>query len=45
VEQWQHWPFCNATAWLEETGRERAERMWREFPIDEYGEKWDPPEL
>lgn len=45
VEQWQDWPFCSAAAWLEETGREKAERMWRQFPIDGFGEKWDPPEL
>ena len=45
VEQWQHWPFCNAAAWLEEVGRERAERIWREFPIDDFGATWDPPEL
>jgi putative transposase len=45
VEQWQQWQFCNAPAWLEEVGRQRAERLWREFPIKEFGAKWDPPEL
>ena len=45
AERWQDWPYTNAAAWLEELGRDRAEQMWREFPIDEFGASWDPPEL
>src|SRR5437588_12821740 len=45
VERWQQWPFCNASEWIEEVGREGAERMWKEFPIGNYGDDWDPPEL
>jgi putative transposase len=45
VEKWQDWPYCNAREWLESIGRERAEQMWKEFPIDRYGDGWDPPDL
>jgi putative transposase len=45
VERWQDWPYSNAAAYLEETGRQEAERRWRKYPIDDYGRDWDPPEL
>jgi putative transposase len=45
VPRWQEWPFSSAAEWLGEIGRERAVAMWREFPIDDYGADWDPPEL
>jgi putative transposase len=45
VEKWQDWPYSNAVRWLEDVGHERAARMWREYPIDSYGDGWDPPDL
>jgi putative transposase len=45
VDQWQDWPFCNAQQYLEDVGRETAERRWREFPVLDYGRDWDPAEL
>jgi putative transposase len=45
VERWQDWPYSNAAQWLDEVGRERAARLWREYPIGDYGAAWDPPEL
>lgn len=45
VEKWQDWPYCNAREWLEATGRGTAELMWKEYPIDDYGNGWDPPDL
>ncbi len=45
VEKWQDWPYSNARDWLDATGRERAELLWKEFPIDDYGRDWDPPDL
>jgi putative transposase len=45
VERWQEWPYSNAAQWLEDIGHDRAERMWREYPIDEYGADWDPPDF
>ena len=45
VERWQDWPYSNAAEYLEDVGRDLAERRWREYPILEYGNHWDPPEL
>ncbi len=45
VERWQDWPYSNAAEYLAEVGRDAAERCWREYPILDYGEDWDPPEL
>jgi putative transposase len=45
VERWQDWPYSNAADYLEEVGRVVAERRWREYPVDEYGKDWDPPEM
>ena len=41
VEQWQDWPFSSAARYLEETGRDKAERIWKEYPISDYGKGWD----
>ena len=41
VKSWQEWPFSSATQFLEAKGRLEAERLWREFPIGEYGKGWD----
>jgi putative transposase len=41
VEQWQDWPWSSAAEFLEQVGRERAEQIWREYPILDYGKKWD----
>jgi putative transposase len=45
VQRWQQWPFSNAEQYLEEVGRETAERRWRVYPLLDYGTTWDPPEL
>ncbi len=45
VGRWQDWPYSNAARYLEEVGRELAERRWREYPTLDYGKDWDPPEL
>ena len=45
VTQWQDWPYCNAREWLNGVGREAALRLWHEYPIDEFGQDWDPPDL
>jgi putative transposase len=45
VERWKDWPYGNAAEYLEDVGRDPAERRWREYPIQEYGDPWDPPEL
>lgn len=45
VDRWQDWPFSNATEYLEDVGREAAERRWRDYPLLDYGADWDPPEM
>ena len=45
VERWTDWPYCSAQAYLDKMGRERALEIWREFPLFDYGNDWDPPEL
>ncbi len=45
VTRWQDWPYSNALPFLQQVGRDEAARMWREFPIAEFGTGWDPPEL
>lgn len=45
VSRWQDWPYCNAQMYLDQSGREEAARLWRDYPIEEYGTDWDPPEL
>jgi len=41
VERWQDWPWSSAREFLEQVGYERAERLWKEYPILDYGKKWD----
>ncbi len=41
VQTWQDWPWSNAVEYLNEVGREQAEAVWREYPILDYGKKWD----
>lgn len=45
VERWQDWPYSNAAQYLAEVGRDEAERRWREYPLLNYGDDWDPPEV
>ena len=45
VDRWQDWPYCNAASYLDEVGREEAERRWNTYPLLDYGKDWDPPEL
>jgi putative transposase len=45
VERWQDWPFSNAAEYLGEVGYDEALRRWREYPLLDYGNDWDPPEL
>jgi putative transposase len=44
VERWQDWPWSSATEFLHTVGRCEAERIWREFPLEDYGKGWDGPQ-
>jgi putative transposase len=42
-KHWQEWPFSSANAYLDSAGRRFAMETWRKYPIDRYGDNWDPP--
>ena len=39
--RWQDWPFGNARDYLDEFGRDEAERVWNEYPVGVYGSGWE----
>ena len=41
TKKWQDWPWSSAAQFLDRVGRSTAEKIWREFPILDYGKKWD----
>ena len=41
VEKWQDWPYTSAHEYLAEVGHDEAERVWREYPVLDYGKGWD----
>src|SRR5829696_7561142 len=45
VDHWQDWPYSSAVRYLEEIGRDEAERRWREYAILDFGKDWDPAEM
>ncbi|KAA5540756.1 hypothetical protein FYK55_20065 [Roseiconus nitratireducens] len=43
--RWTEWPHSNVQQYLAAVGREQARRQWNAYPLHEYGDGWDPPEL
>jgi putative transposase len=41
VDKWQDWIWSSAGNFLESVGRQRANEIWQEYPILDYGKKWD----
>ncbi len=41
VEKWTDWPWSSAHDFLRGVGREEAARLWREYPLMDYGYGWD----
>ena len=41
VQTWQDWPWSSAREFLERVGREQALELWKQYPIMDYGKKWD----
>ena len=41
VEKWLDWPWSSAAEFLEQTGRDETAKLWREYPLLDYGKKWD----
>ena len=45
VTKWSDWPYSNAAEYLQTIGREQALRIWKSYPLFDYGKDWDAPEL
>ena len=45
VERWTDWPWSSGKSFLQMTGFEEAKRIWRDYPIREYGKEWDEPRM
>lgn len=45
VVRWQDWPWSSAAEFLREVGRAEAGRIWRTFPVLDYGAGWDEQEM
>lgn len=45
VPCWQDWPYSSAVEYLEQMGRDEAARVWKEYPLLDYGKGWDEPEF
>ena len=45
VRLWIEWGWSSASEYLEQMGRTEAERVWREYPIRDYGKKWDGADI
>jgi putative transposase len=41
VEKWTDWPWSSAGDYLGTQGEQEAKRIWREYPVDRFGETWD----
>ncbi len=41
VDRWTDWAWSSADQFIETTGRERAIAIWKEYPLLDYGKKWD----
>jgi putative transposase len=45
VRRWTEWLWSSAGEYLEQMGRAESEKLWKEYPIRDYGKKWDDAEL
>ncbi len=45
VTRWEDWPYTSARDYLESVGREEAERIWKTYPVLDYGKGWDEPDM
>ena len=45
VQSWTDWQWSSAGEYLQQVGRAEAIRVWKEYPIKNYGSKWDQPDL
>ena len=41
VRLWTEWPWSSAAECIEQMGSLEATKLWKEYPIRNYGRKWD----
>lgn len=41
VTRWQEWPWSSAHDYLETVGYDEAVRLWKQYPVLDYGKGWD----
>ena len=41
TDNWIDWSWSSAAEFIEQNGREETTRLWREYPLLNYGKKWD----
>ena len=45
VDRWTDWPWSSASDFLAQTPSNEAKRIWREYPLLDYGKDWDDPSM
>lgn len=45
VSKWQDWPWSSARDYLAKQGTDEAARIWKAFPVLDYGAGWDDASL
>jgi putative transposase len=45
VTRWQDWPYSSVHEFLGNFSRDEASRIWREYPLGNYGRGWDEPSM
>jgi putative transposase len=41
VNKWTEWPYSSAAEYLSEVGEGEAAKIWKRYPVAEYGRGWD----
>jgi putative transposase len=44
VKRWDEWPWSSAADFLAQTAPDESERIWRDYPLRDYGKGWDEAE-
>ena len=45
VKRWRDWRWSSAIEFIAHHGPEETEKIWKEYPIRDYGADWDAPNL
>lgn len=45
VKHWQDWRWSSASEFINYHGRNESKKIWKEYPVLDYGADWDDPNL